>query len=194
MGDPDPSFAKRPGTHPFCVTIGRFLALMRPRKEASSMSPTDGTEPENGPIPEKKQLKRYTEAGQAQVAEAVQTILRCIGEDPNRDGLRRTPQRIARMYEEILEGYDIVEMFARRLQVQERLTQEIADTISRALNPWGVAVVIEASHMCAMMRGVKKEHSRMVTSAMQGAFKKNSKTRNEFLAIINQGPAPNTIF
>jgi GTP cyclohydrolase I len=196
----------------------------------------------------------YAEADRSQIAEAVQTVLRCIGEDPERQGLQRTPQRIARMYEEILAGYHmdvdellngamfdvpydevivvkdieffslcehhmlpffgfahvayiprervvglsklprIVEMFARRLQVQERLTQEIADTISHKLNPWGVAVVIEASHMCAMMRGVKKEHSRMVTSAMRGAFKNNIKTRNEFLAIINQGRAPNTIF
>jgi len=75
----------------------------------------------------------------------------------------------------------IVEMFARRLQVQERMTRQIADLIEEMLQPYGVAVVIEASHLCSMMRGVKKEHTRMVTSTMLGCFKDNDKTRNEFL-------------
>jgi GTP cyclohydrolase I len=178
---------------------------------------------------------------QNEIAAAVRKILLEVGEDPDREGLRRTPERISRMYDEILSGYDtdpiallnealfevdydemvvvkdieffsmcehhmlpffgrahvaytpcgkviglskiprIVEMFARRLQVQERMTRQIADLIEEILQPYGVAVVIEASHMCSMMRGVKKEQARMVTSAMLGCFKDNDKTRNEFL-------------
>ena len=172
---------------------------------------------------------------------AVRSILGNVGEDPDRQGLLGTPDRIARMYDEVLGGYDveleklvngalfdvaydemivvkdiefysmcehhmlpffgrahvayipsekviglskiprIVEMFARRLQVQERMTRQIADTIDEILNPQGVAVVIEGNHMCSMMRGVKKQEASMVTSAMQGCFKKSDKTRNEFL-------------
>lgn len=172
---------------------------------------------------------------------AVREILIHVGENPDRDGLQRTPERVARMYDEILAGYGIdpaamvndalfdvsydemvvvkdieffsmcehhilpffgranvayvpslkviglskipriVEMYARRLQVQERMTRQIAELIEEVLNPEGVAVVIEASHMCSMMRGVKKEHARMVTSAMLGCFRESEKTRNEFL-------------
>jgi GTP cyclohydrolase I len=179
-----------------------------------------------------------------EIAAAVRKILVEVGEDPDRDGLRRTPERISRMYDEILAGYDmdpvallnealfkvdydemvvvkdieffsmcehhmlpffgrahvayspcgkviglskiprIVEMFARRLQVQERMTRQIADIIEEILQPYGVAVVLEASHLCSMMRGVKKEHARMVTSAMLGCFKDNDKTRNEFLHFL----------
>ena len=172
---------------------------------------------------------------------AVRMILANVGEDPSRQGLEGTPDRIARMYSEVLGGYDvdieklingalfdvaydemivvkdiefysmcehhmlpffgrahvayiptdkvvglskiprIVEMFARRLQVQERMTRQIADTIDEILNPQGVAVVIEGNHMCSMMRGVKKQEASMVTSAMLGCFKNSDKTRNEFL-------------
>ncbi len=175
---------------------------------------------------------------------AVRAILINVGEDPGREGLRETPDRIARMYDEILAGYyvdpialvnealfdveydemvvvkdieffsmcehhmlpffgrahvayapshkviglskipRIVEMFARRLQVQERMTRQIAELIDQVLYPYGVAVVIEASHMCSMMRGVKKENARMVTSSMHGCFKENEMTRNEFLHFI----------
>lgn len=175
------------------------------------------------------------------IAAAVRQILENIGEDPEREGLARTPERVARMYDEILAGYyvdptnlvnealfdveydemvvvkdieffsmcehhmlpffgrahvayvpgnkiiglskipRIVEMYARRLQVQERLTRQIADLVNEVLLPQGVAVVIEASHMCSMMRGVKKEQARMVTSAMIGCFRDNQKTRGEFL-------------
>ena len=178
------------------------------------------------------------------IRDAVRQILIGVGEDPGREGLRDTPDRIARMYDEILAGYyvdpialvnealfdveydemvvvkdieffstcehhmlpfygrahvayapsnkviglskipRIVEMYARRLQVQERLTRQIAELISQVLHPYGVAVVIEASHMCSMMRGVKKEHARMVTSSMIGCFKENEMTRNEFLHFI----------
>ena len=177
----------------------------------------------------------------AEIEEAVRTILASVGEDPEREGLRRTPHRVAKMYDELLAGYHvdpiqlvngalfdveydemilvkdieffsmcehhmlpfygrahvayiprskviglskiprIVEMFARRLQVQERMTRQIADMIEEILDPLGVAVVVEGSHMCSMMRGVKKEHPRMVTSAMLGSFKENAMTRNEFM-------------
>lgn len=178
------------------------------------------------------------------IAKAVRDILANVGEDPNRQGLRRTPERVARMFDEIFAGYlvdpytlvndamfdveydemvvikdieffsmcehhmlpffgrahvayvptdkviglskipRIVDMFGRRLQVQERMTRQIADLIEEVLKPQGVAVVIEASHLCSMMRGVKKEHARMVTSAMLGCFRKSEKTRNEFLHHI----------
>ncbi|MGD8585716.1 MAG: GTP cyclohydrolase I FolE [Chloroflexota bacterium] len=179
------------------------------------------------------------------ITAAVRQILINVGEDPEREGLKDTPERIARMYDELLAGYHadpntlvnealfdvkydelvvvkdivffsmcehhmlpffgqahvayapshkviglskiprIVEMYARRLQVQERMTRQIAELIQEILHPYGVAVVIEASHMCSMMRGVKKEHARMVTSAMLGCFKDDHKTRNEFLHFID---------
>jgi GTP cyclohydrolase I len=75
-------------------------------------------------------------------------------------------------------------MFARRLQVQERMTRQIAELLDEVLNPQGAAVVIEGAHMCSMMRGVKKEHAQMVTSALLGSFKQNAKTRNEFMNSI----------
>jgi len=180
------------------------------------------------------------------IEEAVRDILTHVGEDPERQGLERTPNRIARMYDELLAGYHvdpvalindalfdveydemivvkdieffsmcehhmlpfygrahvayipsekviglskiprIVEMFARRLQVQERMTQEIAELLMEVLEPQGVGVVVEGAHMCSMMRGVKKEQARMVTSAMLGIFKTNSKTRNEFMEHLRR--------
>jgi GTP cyclohydrolase I len=78
----------------------------------------------------------------------------------------------------------LIDVFARRLQVQERLTKEIADTIQQAINPIGVGVVIEARHLCMMMRGVEKQHSATVTSAMLGAFRDDQQTRGEFLSLI----------
>ncbi len=181
------------------------------------------------------------------VEDAVRSILVNVGEDIEREGLQRTPHRVAKMYDELLAGYDvdpvklvngalfdveydemivvkdieyfsmcehhmlpfygrahvayipgekiiglskiprIVEMFARRLQVQERLTRQIAELIEEILEPQGIAVVIEGAHMCSMMRGVKKEHPRMVTSAMRGSFKENAMTRNEFMQHLRQG-------
>lgn len=175
------------------------------------------------------------------IEEAVRQILYHVGEDPERQGLEKTPTRIAKMYDEILAGYKtdpvalvngalfdveydemilvkdieffsmcehhmlpffgkahvayipqkkiiglskiprIVEMFARRLQVQERMTRQIADLIDEILEPRGVAVVVEGAHMCSMMRGVKKEQAQMVTSAMLGLFRDKQKTRNEFM-------------
>lgn len=178
---------------------------------------------------------------QQAVEEAVTAILKSIGEDPEREGLRRTPERIARMYNELTAGYHvdpiklinealfevdynemvlvkdidfyslcehhmlpffgrvhvayipqgkviglskiprIVEMFARRLQVQERMTSQIANFIDDVLEPCGVAVVAEGVHMCSAMRGVKKANATMVTSSLIGTFKDNSDTRTEFM-------------
>jgi GTP cyclohydrolase I len=80
----------------------------------------------------------------------------------------------------------VVDVFARRLQVQERLTTQIADAISEAIDPQGVAVILEAQHLCMMMRGVEKQHSETVTSAMRGVFKTQLQTRNEFLSLVRQ--------
>lgn len=84
----------------------------------------------------------------------------------------------------------IVDMYARRLQVQERMTRQIADFLRDLLKPQGVAVVVEAAHLCMMMRGVQKHNARMTTSAMHGAFRANLATREEFLANISRGSAP----
>ena len=84
----------------------------------------------------------------------------------------------------------IVDMYAHRLQVQERMTRQIADFLSDLLKPQGVAVVVEAMHLCSMMRGVKKQEARMTTSAMHGAFRTNLATRQEFLANISRGASP----
>ena len=179
------------------------------------------------------------------IESAVRSILANVGEDPERQGLLGTPDRIARMYDEVLGGYNvnleklvngalfdvaydemivvkdiefysmcehhmlpffgrahvayipsdkviglskiprIVEMFAQRLQVQERMTRQIADTIDEILSPQGVAVVIEGNHMCSMMRGVKKQEASMITSAMLGCFKKSDKTRNELFSHLH---------
>lgn len=184
------------------------------------------------------------------IEESVTKILKAVGEDPEREGLKRTPLRVAKMYDELLEGYRVdplamindalfevnydemvivrdiefyslcehhmlpfigrahiaympggrviglskiprvVDMFARRLQVQERMTRQIADFLNEVLHPKGVAVVVEAMHMCAMMRGVKKHDSRMTTSTMLGAFRNNPATRGEFLDNISRGAQP----
>ena len=177
-------------------------------------------------------------------------LLKAIGEDPERDGLKNTPDRVARMYTELLSGYNadperiingalfdinydemvlvrdiefyslcehhmlpfigrahvaylpagkviglskiprIVDMYARRLQIQERMTRQIADLLQTTLKPQGVAVVIEGMHLCSMMRGVKKHDARMTTSAMHGAFRANLATRQEFLDNISRGSKP----
>lgn len=187
-----------------------------------------------------------TQEPQAVMEGAVRQILEAIGEDPERQGLQRTPLRVAKAYAELTSGYAvdgealvndavfdvpydemvlvkdidffslcehhmlpfygkahvayipngkviglskiprIVEMFARRLQVQERMTQEIAEFLKETLQPQGVAVVVEGQHMCAAMRGVKKANARMTTSAMLGSFKHNPQTRGEFLDHISR--------
>ena len=177
-------------------------------------------------------------------------LLKAVGEDPNREGLKNTPDRVARMYAELLSGYSqepdriinnalfhvnydemvlvrdiefyslcehhmlqfvgrahvayipdgkviglskiprIVDMYARRLQIQERMTRQIADFVQGTLEPHGVAVVVEAMHLCSMMRGVKKHDARMTTSAMHGTFRANAATRQEFLDNISRGSKP----
>lgn len=181
---------------------------------------------------------------------AVTALISAVGEDPEREGLKNTPDRVARMYAELLSGYSmdpekiingalfninydemvlvrdiefyslcehhmlpflgrahvaylpkgkviglskiprIVEMYARRLQVQERMTRQIADLLQQMLEPQGVAVVVEGMHLCSMMRGVKKHSARMTTSAMHGAFRANLATRQEFLENIARGTKP----
>jgi len=178
------------------------------------------------------------------VIDQIRTILEQIGEDPTRDGLLKTPQRVDRAFryltsgyrqdpEQILNGalfnvaYDemvivkdievfslcehhllpffgkchvayipdgkviglskiprLVDMFARRLQVQERLTMQVAEIINDTIRPKGVAVVVEAQHLCMIMRGVEKQNSVALTSSMFGAFRDNQNTRNEFLNLV----------
>jgi GTP cyclohydrolase IA len=179
------------------------------------------------------------------IAPLVKEILSILGEDLERDGLLRTPERVDQALKFLTSGYRtdvrkiingalyevkydemvvvkdieffslcehhllpffgkihvaylpksrviglskiprIVDVFARRLQIQERLTQEVAQTIQDAIDPVGVGVICEARHFCMMMRGVEKQHSGAMTSAMLGSFRKSKKTRDEFLALVN---------
>ncbi|MGH7703530.1 MAG: GTP cyclohydrolase I FolE [Gemmatimonadales bacterium] len=187
------------------------------------------------------------DAHPASFAPKVREILLALGEDPERDGLRKTPSRVEAAYRWLTRGYRmsvadvigdavfeeahesmilvrdielysmcehhmlpffgrahvayvpdgrivglsklprIVEVFARRLQVQERLTDQIADAVMDVLRPHGVGVVIEASHLCMVMRGVEKQNSKTVTSALRGIFRDDSKTRDEFLRLVHGG-------
>ena len=173
-------------------------------------------------------------------------LLKVLGEDPKRPGLRGTPRRVREAYAFLTSGYDqklekivnnalmpvdtegmvivkdievyslcehhllpffgkvhvgyiprkhviglskiprIVDMFARRLQVQERMGQQICDALEKILKPKGIGVVIECSHLCMMMRGVQKQHSTAVTSCVKGLFKKDPKTREEFMTLIHR--------
>lgn len=183
----------------------------------------------------------------ARIAQGVRLILQGIGEDPEREGLLGTPERVARMYEEVLAGLGkdpaevvtvtygekhdemiivkdiplysicehhmvpflgrahvayvpgkdgritgisklarVVDLVARRLQVQERLTTTVAETLVRALKPRGVLVVVEAEHLCMSMRGVQKPGSITVTSAVRGIFRENEATRAEAMALIKK--------
>ncbi len=196
---------------------------------------------------EVRRLKAVLEvpAGKEQEWEyTVRLLLRFMGEDPKREGLRRTPFRVKKSLQFLTSGYGqnpakilsrsftkvkhdemvivkdidffslcehhvlpffgkchvayvpdkriiglskiprLVDMFAHRLQVQERLTTQIAEAIHEHLRPLGVACVIEASHLCMMMRGVQKQNARAVTSSMLGAFRSSAKTRSEFLTLI----------
>jgi GTP cyclohydrolase I len=180
------------------------------------------------------------------IASLIHKLLIELGEDPNREGLKKTPMRVAKAFEYLTKGYRediekvlngavfnekynemvivknidffslcehhllpfygkvhiayipngkivglskiprIVEVFSRRLQVQERLTQQIADTLNEYLQPKGVAVVIEAKHLCMIMRGVEKQNSVATTSAMHGIFVEDAKTRDEFMHLISE--------
>ena len=187
--------------------------------------------------------------GEETIAGLVRKMLTLIGEDPNREGLRRTPERFEKALRYLTSGYRqdpekllngamfsvcydnmvvvkdielyslcehhllpffgkchvayipnkkvvglskiarLVNMYARRLQIQERLTSQIAKAIQERLAPEGVGVVIEARHLCMVMRGVEKQNSSAMTSAMLGAFRENKQTRDEFLSLINHGKA-----
>ncbi len=189
--------------------------------------------------------KGKTSVDSKRIEKAVSEILLAVGEDPEREGLKETPERVARMYAELLAGmhedpkehlrsvftenYDeivllrnipfysicehhlmpfigkahvaylpsgailgisklarIVDCFARRLQAQERLTYQIADFVMNNLKTQGVAVVLEASHSCMTIRGIKKPGSTMVTSAVRGIFKRDPKTRSEVMSLIQK--------
>jgi GTP cyclohydrolase I len=181
---------------------------------------------------------------QGAIAPHMREVLRELGEDPERDGLVNTPQRVEKALRYLTSGYSanldqivngalfdvkydevvivrdieffsmcehhmlpffgkvhvaylpdkkviglsklprIVDVFARRLQIQERLTQQVAETLQNLIQPRGVAVICEARHFCMMMRGVEKQHSGAITSAMLGAFRDNQETRNELLSLI----------
>ena len=191
-----------------------------------------------------KKIDQYEEKTTKEIAEHVQAILGLLGEDPSREGLQKTPERVAKAMQFLTKGYEedgvqiirsamfeeeyqqmvlikdielyslcehhmlpfigkchvayipngyitglskigrVVETYARRLQVQERLTVQIRDCIQEALHPLGVAVVIEANHTCMQIRGVEKSNAITTTSAFSGAFLNSEKTRNEFLNLI----------
>ena len=190
------------------------------------------------------------ERRRAEYEELVRRQLELLGEDPSRDGLLRTPHRVARAMSWLTRGYEtdlrdavgqgvfddehdnmimvrdielyslcehhllpffgkvhiaylpngrilglsklprIVDMFARRLQVQERLTGQIAEAVEESVEPLGVGVVIEASHLCMMMRGVEKQNSMTITSALRGTFRDDAKTRDEFLHLAHNTRGP----
>ena len=189
--------------------------------------------------------KKTNKVDTERIEKAVKEILLAVGEDINREGLKKTPERVGKMYTELLAGmredpkihlrsiftenYDeivllrdipfysicehhlmpfigsahvaylptgmvlgvsklarIVDCFARRLQTQERLTYQIADFIMNSLKPMGVTVVLEASHSCMTIRGIKKPGSTMVTSALRGIFKKDPRSRNEVLSLMHK--------
>ena len=182
----------------------------------------------------------------SQIPEAIRTLLTELGEEPSREGLAGTPDRVRRMYAELTDGYRtdpdallnnatfevdydemvvvrdieffslcehhllpffgkahvgylprgrviglskiprIVDMYAHRLQVQERMTQQVATFLMERLAPKGVGCVVEATHLCTVMRGVRKQNATMVTSAMLGTFRRDAKTRTEFLTFIGR--------
>jgi GTP cyclohydrolase I len=204
------------------------------------------------PVTAVKKINESSALSSASTQDLLREILLRLGEDPTRDGLVRTPERMQKSLEYLTKGYEqdpdkvlqgalfdvpydemvivkdvemfslcehhllpffgkvhvayipngkvlglskiprLVDIFARRLQVQERLTVQIAETIQSAIQPQGVGVVIEARHLCVMMRGVEKQHSSAVTSHMLGTFRNADKTREEFLSLIRNGKNGNS--
>ncbi len=195
-------------------------------------------------LPTDQTLIEPTSLDTASTQDIYRELLRRLGEDPTRDGLMDTPQRVEKSMDFLTRGYGqtvtevlhnalfdvdydemvivkdieffslcehhmlpffgkahiayvpngkviglsktarLVDVFSRRLQVQERLTSQVANAIHEAINPQGVAVILEAQHLCMMMRGVEKQHSSTITSAMLGVFKTQLQTRNEFLSLV----------
>jgi GTP cyclohydrolase I len=193
-----------------------------------------------------RNIPRCGAAKLARMEESFLQLLQAIGEDPNREGLLRTPTRAARAFEFLTNGYRqslddvvngaifesdaseiilvkdielysmcehhllpfigrahvayipngkviglskvarLVDVFARRLQIQENLTVQIADALMKTLRPAGVGVVVEAKHLCMMMRGVEKQNSIMKTSCLLGTFKEDARTRSEFLSLLKE--------
>lgn len=185
-------------------------------------------------------------AGDESIADLVRKMITKLGEDPNREGLRKTPERFEKALRFLTSGYEqnveqllneatfsvaydemvivkdieffslcehhllpffgkvhiaylpnkkviglskvarLVNMFARRMQIQERMTSQIALALEERIDPQGVGVIVEARHLCMQMRGVEKQHSKAVTSAMLGAFRHNKQTRDEFLALVRR--------
>jgi GTP cyclohydrolase I len=193
-----------------------------------------------------KLIEMSPKADPDSIAAHMENVLRQLGEDPTRDGLIRTPQRVEKALKYLTSGYEadpvkivngalfdvdydevvivrdieffsmcehhmlpffgkmhvaylpnkkviglskiprLVDAFARRLQIQERLTQQVAETVQSLINPRGVAVVCQARHFCMMMRGVEKQNSDAITSTMLGAFRNQKETRDEVLSLMNQ--------
>jgi GTP cyclohydrolase I len=217
---------------------------MRGRKIVVAKSKiTGGAKPSRGKA-------ALTRPSQAEAEEAIRTLIRWAGDDPTREGLRGTPERVARAYREFFRGYDqdpetilkrtfeetdgydemivlkdmrfeshcehhlapiigrahiaylprhrvvgisklarLLDCYAKRMQIQEKLTAQIANTLQEVLQPRGVAVVVDAAHQCMTTRGVHKPGTSMVTSRMLGAFRTDPSTRREFLAIIGLPPS-----
>ena len=190
-------------------------------------------------------MKKVKEPDQRRIAALVRSLLKELGEDPARDGLKKTPERVAKSLTYLTRGYRqnvkavvngayfasgtnhmvilknielysmcehhllpffgscaigyisqgkvlgvsklarIVDLYARRLQIQERLTEQIADAVMKEADAEGVGVVIRAKHLCMMMRGVEKQNSEMVTSAVLGSFRSDEKVRGEFLSLVS---------
>ncbi len=199
-----------------------------------------------------KRLEEQSAVAAASTQDLLRELLVRLGEDPDRQGLQKTPERMQKALEHLTRGYHedpakvlqdalfevtydemvivkdiemfslcehhllpffgkvhvayiphgrvvglskiprLVDVFARRLQVQERLTVQVAETIQSAVQPLGVGVVVEARHLCVMMRGVEKQHSSAVTSHMLGSFRASEKTREEFLSLIRNGKNGNS--
>ena len=217
------------------------------RAGSSNLAPSGNGETELEAA--ERRISQIPRCGAARVATMEQSfleLLEAIGEDPQREGLVRTPGRAARAFEFLTGGYRqslddlvnnaifeseaseivlvkdielyslcehhllpfigkahvayipqgkviglskvarIVDMFARRLQIQENLTMQIADALMRSLHPSGVGVVVEAKHLCMMMRGVEKQNSEMTTSCLLGSFKEDARTRSEFLSLLKE--------